>query len=165
MSSWTVEQFHLLSLNWCWHSITPYFAPLATLNMWSTDNWQSFPWPWDRPFRPMQTVEALASNGSIDCTGSSCGKCRRPRFLWDCRINAVKDSCERRFEEGSRLFHLKGTGSIASPSGKSEILGFSFWEEPPVSYNQAVVSSTAVSRTERRPQPSYNSWRFVTPII
>lgn len=41
----TVLQFHLLCLNWYWHSLMPILAPSPMYEMWSWYSWQSFLWP------------------------------------------------------------------------------------------------------------------------
>lgn len=41
----TVLQFHLLCLNWYWHSLIPVLAPSPMYIMWSWQSWQSFLWP------------------------------------------------------------------------------------------------------------------------
>lgn len=45
----TVLQFHLLCLNWYWHSLMPVFAPSPMNCIWSWYNWQSFFCPWESP--------------------------------------------------------------------------------------------------------------------
>lgn len=65
----TVLQFHLLCLNWYWHSLMPVFAPSPMNCIWSWYNWQSFFCPWESPASWLHSGWAPIIYTSDICTG------------------------------------------------------------------------------------------------
>lgn len=65
----TVEQFHLLFLNWYWHSPIPLLAPLPTWIMWSVYNMHNFSCPADSPFILLHRGEVVPTLERRYCSG------------------------------------------------------------------------------------------------